>query len=172
MPVRLLPGFGAPVTEISTSTRATRFYSDDRPYFEPAETVVEFTVAPGHSIADAIDYIRRTYVHAHVHDDEARPVRVITNDIATIVFWSDGTKTVTKRHGGDTNDHDLALLNCYWRHRERNKGKSDRHYEENARISEFASYMWSADEMRRTAKCLEFLADAHDLEEGDGSGRQ
>lgn len=38
--------------------------------------------------------------------------KVIFNDPATIVFWDDGTKTVTKCHGDDIYDETTGLLVC------------------------------------------------------------
>lgn len=37
---------------------------------------------------------------------------VVFNDPATIVFWKDGTKTVTKCHSGDTFDKETGLAMC------------------------------------------------------------
>lgn len=37
---------------------------------------------------------------------------VVFNDPATIVFWKDGTKTVTKCHAGDTFNKETGLAMC------------------------------------------------------------
>lgn len=39
--------------------------------------------------------------------------KVIYNDPATIVFWSDGTKTVSKALDSDTYSREMGLLLCY-----------------------------------------------------------
>ena len=39
--------------------------------------------------------------------------RVVYNNPATIVFWSDGTKTVSKCHGGDVFSPEVGLTLCY-----------------------------------------------------------
>ena len=38
--------------------------------------------------------------------------RVVFNDPATIVFWKDGTKTVTKCHNGDVFNKETGLAMC------------------------------------------------------------
>lgn len=43
------------------------------------------------------------------------------NDPATIVFWKDGTKTVTKCHAGDTFNKETGLAMCIIRKLTKNK---------------------------------------------------
>lgn len=38
--------------------------------------------------------------------------RVIYNNPATVVFWSDGTKTISKIHGGDAYSPEVGLILC------------------------------------------------------------
>ena len=40
--------------------------------------------------------------------------KYIINDGATIIFWSDGTKTVSKRHKDDVFDKELGFLFAYY----------------------------------------------------------
>ena len=40
--------------------------------------------------------------------------RYIINKNATIIFWSDGTKTISKRHLDDTFDKELGFLFAYF----------------------------------------------------------
>lgn len=47
---------------------------------------------------------------------------VIFNDPATIVFWSDGTKTVVKCQKGDTYSKELGLAMCIAKKHFGNKG--------------------------------------------------
>lgn len=44
-----------------------------------------------------------------------KPVKVIFNDPATIVFWADGKKTVAKAHEGDDYDPIMGALICAYR---------------------------------------------------------
>lgn len=46
---------------------------------------------------------------------------VVFNDPATIVFWKDGTKTVTKCHAGDTFNKETGLSMCIIRKLTKNK---------------------------------------------------
>ena len=41
------------------------------------------------------------------------PKKVIFNNPATIVLWSDGTKTVVKRQKGDRYNKETGLAMCY-----------------------------------------------------------
>lgn len=45
-------------------------------------------------------------------DLEKEIKNVVFNDPATIVFWKDGTKTVTKCHAGDTFNKETGLAMC------------------------------------------------------------
>lgn len=40
--------------------------------------------------------------------------KYIINDGATIIFWSDGTKTISKRHKEDTFDKELGFLFAHY----------------------------------------------------------
>lgn len=51
--------------------------------------------------------------------------KVIFNNPATIVFWSDGTKTVAKAHGKDKFDKEIGLTVCIAKRALRNKKKWD-----------------------------------------------
>jgi len=52
--------------------------------------------------------------------------RYIINEGATILFWDDGTKTVSKRHEDDTFDKELGFLFAYFQKRWNDKNKSAR----------------------------------------------
>ena len=51
--------------------------------------------------------------------------KVIFNNPATIVFWSDGTKTVAKAHGKDKFDKEIGLTVCIAKRALKNKKKWD-----------------------------------------------
>ena len=155
---------GSPIRQISTTTHCDSDCWGHGPvHLGSPEITVEFTIEPGYSVKDALRSLYETY-NGYDDLDGIKPVRVIRNGIATIVLWSDGQKTVTKIHEGDSYDYYLALLNCYWRKMEQNKGKSDVHYEDNKYISSFASGFWTPADMRSAAKCLEFLAEVKELD--------
>ena len=52
---------------------------------------------------DVIEFLSRWYEFEKVTDDSIIS-RVIFNDPATIILWSDGTKTIAKTHGDDAFD--------------------------------------------------------------------
>lgn len=45
---------------------------------------------------------------------KAKIERYIINDGATIIFWSDGTKTISKRHKKDKFDKEIGFLFAYF----------------------------------------------------------
>jgi len=51
-------------------------------------------------------------IHLHFGSTSVRPEKVIYNDPATVVFWSDGTKTVVRCHYGDSYDEREGFLLC------------------------------------------------------------
>lgn len=80
--------------------------------------------------------------------------KVIFNDPATIVFWDDGTKTVTKCHGDDIYDETTGLLVCIskkflggasalkktidkWVPKEKNEDEKSKDEEEKSVVSDF-----------------------------------
>lgn len=52
--------------------------------------------------------------------------RYIINEGATILFWDDGTKTISKRHEEDIFDKELGFLFAYFQKRWNDKNKSAR----------------------------------------------
>ena len=57
-------------------------------------------------------------------------VRVIFNDPATIVFWTDGTKTVVKCQPGDTYNKRMGLALCMAKKLMGNKGSFNKVFDE------------------------------------------
>lgn len=57
---------------------------------------------------DVIDFLSRWYKFKVVDNDSVIS-RVIFNDPATIILWSDGTKTIAKTHGDDAFDHEKGF---------------------------------------------------------------
>lgn len=58
----------------------------------------------GPAVFDEFMAVRRNYI---------KPMKVIFNNPATIVLWSDGTKTVVKRQRGDRYNKEAGLALCY-----------------------------------------------------------
>lgn len=48
------------------------------------------------------------------NDEDAEIDRYIINENATILFWDDGTKTISKRHKEDKFDKELGFLFAYF----------------------------------------------------------
>lgn len=66
-------------------------------------------------ISDIIDDIAEEEAEVSISqniDLEKEIENVVFNDPATIVFWKDGTKTVTKCHAGDTFNKETGLAMC------------------------------------------------------------
>lgn len=63
------------------------------------------------SIRNCISYDGVTYEGDPVVN-EVYITKVYYNNPATIVFWSDGTKTVTKTHGSDIYSPEVGLMVC------------------------------------------------------------
>lgn len=53
-----------------------------------------------------------TYLDENKHIKEAYVTKVLYSNPATIVFWSDGTKTVSKCHAGDAYSPEAGLVLC------------------------------------------------------------
>lgn len=53
-----------------------------------------------------------TYLDENKHIKEAYIKQVLYNNPATVVFWSDDTKTVSKIHEGDTYNPETGLVLC------------------------------------------------------------
>lgn len=109
------------------------------------------------------------------------PKRVIFNDPATIVFWSDGTKTVTKCKGCDEYEPLFGVLACAMRKVGRNKVSVDAW---EGVLAFLADSLADADECRVLADALNATADAldcgdtmdaivcHEMRGGEGEGEE
>jgi len=111
----------------------------------------------------------------------ATPERVIFNDPATIVLWSDGTKTVTKCKGCDDYEPLFGVLACAMRKVGRNKVSIDAW---EGVLAFLADSLADADECRMLADALNATADAldcgdtmdaivcHEMRHGEGKGEE
>lgn len=92
-------------------------------------------------------------------DEPPKPEKVILNDPATIVLWSDGTKTVTKCKGCDEYEPLFGVLACAMRKVGRNKVSIDAW---EGVLAFLADSLADADECRVLADALNATADALD----------
>ena len=53
-----------------------------------------------------------SYFDENGYAKEVYITRILYNNPATIVFWSDGTKTITKAIGGDAYSKEVGLMVC------------------------------------------------------------
>lgn len=90
----------------------------------------------------------------------AKPTKVIINDPATVVFFDDGSKTVTKAKHGDEYDPLFGIMACVLRKVGRNRVTIDMW---EPVIGFLADYLSDADECRLVADMLNATADALDL---------
>lgn len=89
------------------------------------------------------------------------PKRVIINDPATVVFFSDDTKTVTKAKDGDEYDPLFGIMACALRKVGRNRVRIDAW---EPVIDFLSSYLADAKECRVIADMLNTTADALELD--------
>ena len=94
------------------------------------------------------------------------PVKCIMNDPATVLFFSDGKKVVSKAHGGDTYDPLFGIMACALRKTSNNRERID-NWE--VVIAFLSCFLADAKECRVIADMLNTTADALDL---DGVGDQ
>ena len=80
--------------------------------------------ARGKDVGTIETKVRYGYDHWCIKDN-LKIKKVIFNDPATIVFWADGTKTVSKAHGEDKFDKEIGLTVCIAKKAMGNKKKWD-----------------------------------------------
>jgi len=93
--------------------------------------------------------------------DRPMPKKVIINDPATVVFFSDGSKTVTKAKDGDEYDPLFGIMACALRKVGRNRVRIDAW---EPVIDFLSSYLADAKECRVIADMLNTTADALELD--------
>lgn len=90
-----------------------------------------------------------------------KPTKAIINDPATVVFFDDGTKVVTKCSGDDEFDPMFGIMACALRKSSRNRERIDMW---EPIISYLVGYIWGADDCRILADMLTMTADALDAD--------
>lgn len=98
--------------------------------------------------------------------DNPIPVKCIMNDPATILFFSDGQKVVSKAHGGDAYDPLFGIMACALRKTSNNRERID-NWE--VVIAFLSCFLADAKECRAIANMLNTTADTLEL---DGVGDQ
>ena len=93
--------------------------------------------------------------------DRPMPKKVIINDPATVVFYSDDTKAVTKAKGGDEYDPLFGIMACALRKVGKNRVRIDAW---EPVIDFLSSYLADAKECRVIADMLNTTADALELD--------
>lgn len=95
-------GSSMPDTAIYCDCACTTTYNPYKPYniYYPDDLM-------NHKLPGSI-----TYLDENKHIKEAYIKQVLYNNPATVVFWSDGTKTVSKIHEGDTYNPETGLVLC------------------------------------------------------------
>lgn len=93
--------------------------------------------------------------------DRPMPKKVIINDPATVVFFSDDTKTVTKAKDGDEYDPLFGIMACALRKVGKNRVRIDAW---EPVIDFLSSYLADAKECRVIADMLNTTADALELD--------
>lgn len=91
----------------------------------------------------------------------AKPTKVIINDPATVVFFDDNSKTVTKAKHGDEYDPMFGIMACVLRKVGRNRVSIDSW---EPVIGFLADYLTDAKECRLVADMLNATADALELD--------
>ena len=94
-------------------------------------------------------------------NDDPKPKKVIINDPATVVFFSDDTKTVTKAKNGDEYDPLFGIMVCALRKVGKNRVRIDAW---EPVIDFLSSYLADAKECRVIADMLNTTADALELD--------
>lgn len=93
--------------------------------------------------------------------DSPKPAKVIINDPATVVFFSDNTKTVTKAKGGDEYDPLFGIMACALRKVGKNRVRIDAW---EPVIDFLSSHLADAKECRVISDMLNTTADALELD--------
>jgi len=94
-------------------------------------------------------------------DAAPAPEKVILNGPATIVFFNDGSKVVSKAHGGDTFDPVFGIMACALRKSSNNRERIDTW---EPVISFLANFLGDANDCRIIADMLNVTADALELD--------
>ena len=120
---------------------------------------------------DACGLIKEAYMRIPWYRKEPEvekrpaPSEIIANGPATIVLWTDKTKTVTKCHDGDKFNGIFGILACAVRKLTKNKGKGVDHCEDVLR--DIARYSFTIEDYRVLSDALAIVADALEI---DGVG--
>jgi urease gamma subunit len=121
--------------------------------------MVQYGFSPKTISLDASDVFSLFYVSNF--KERRKPKKVIINDPATVVFFKDGSKTVTKARDGDEYDPLFGIMACALRKVGKNRVRIDAW---EPVIDFLASYLADAKECRVIADMLNTTADALELD--------
>lgn len=130
--------------------------------FGPVRPAVYKTLRLGPVRIDEFEDAVLHFANTHFGQKPTDVKDVIFHDPATILFWEDGTKTVSKCHGVDEYDPLFGILASVVRKVTKNKGHGVDAWE--TIISFLADYLADADECRTLADILNLTADAMELD--------
>lgn len=102
------------------------------------------------------------FANTHFGQKQTDAKDVIFHDPATILFWEDGTKTVSKCHDGDEYDPLFGIMASVVRKVTKNRGHGVDAWE--PIIAFLADYIADADECRTLAEVLNLTANALELD--------
>lgn len=73
----------------------------------------------------SLDFVK-PFIHfgINIQKNKEKPKKYIINENATVLFWEDGTKTISKRHKEDKFDKWMGYLHASWQYYNRDKSKS------------------------------------------------
>lgn len=121
--------------------------------------MVQYGFSPKTISLDASDVFSLLY--GSNFKERRKPKKVIINDPATVVFFKDGSKTVTKAKDGDEYDPLFGIMACALRKVGRNRVRIDAW---EPVIDFLSSYLADAKECRVIADMLNTTADALELD--------
>lgn len=143
--------------------KAETLFTFKFPILTTYETAGECMLGVGNILSMAGDAIDKACCDGRpvCPEKEVRPEKVIFNDPATIVLWSDGTKTVTKCGKGDEYDPLFGVMACVVRKIGRNRVSVDAW---EWVIQFLADNLANSTECRLVSDMLAVAADAIDLD--------
>lgn len=130
--------------------------------FGPVRPAVYKTLRLGPVRIDEFEDAVLHFANTHFGQKQTDAKDVIFHDPATILFWEDGTKTVSKCHDGDEYDPLFGIMASVVRKVTKNRGHGVDAWE--PIIAFLADYLADADECRTLAEVLNLTANAMELD--------
>lgn len=165
-----------PVSIFKTTVSPTRFWSTndvnkhihprvctdiERRFSQQGEMVTGIGVSIDGRIDDKVIDSIVGWLHECFCGAGVKPERVILNEPATVILWSDGTKTVAKTHNGDKYNPLFGVMACVLRKIGKNRVRIDAWEDV---IGFLSDHVADAKECRLMADMLNQTADVLELE--------